>query len=176
MAYLYRKNRSPYWYIQYVDSESKKHDKSTGLRADDPNDTAKAKTMRAELEANEHRKIPLVNGAAWDNWVLKYFERHCQSPRTLQRYSGNWKWLALWLQLRRLHSPRAITYRNALDYLDWRTTFKKKTGKIVGRNTAIMEMKLLAMIMGEAVRLGFADANPLVSLKLKRDKAKKKPK
>ena len=26
-----------------------------------------------------------------------------------------------------------------------------------------------------AVRLGFADANPLVSLKLKRDKAKKKP-
>lgn len=166
MAYLYRKNRSPYWYIQYLDSESIKHDKSTGLRADDPNDTAKAKTMRAELEANEHRKIPLINGAAWDNWVLKYFERHCQSPRTLQRYTGNWKWLALWLQLRRLHSPRAITYRNALDYLDWRTTFKKKTGKIVGRNTAIMEMKLLAMIMGEAVRLGFADANPLVSLAL----------
>ena len=175
MAYLYRKNRSPYWYIQYRDSESKKHDKSTGLRADDPNDTAKAKAMRAELEANEHRKIPLINGAAWDNWVLKYFERHCQSPRTLQRYTGNWKWLALWLQLRRLHSPRAITYRNALDYLDWRTTFKKKTGKIVGRNTAIMEMKLLAMIMGEAVRLGYADANPLVSLKLKHDKAKKKP-
>jgi hypothetical protein len=83
MAYLYRKNRSPYWYIQYLDSESKKHDKSTGLRADDPNDTAKAKAMRAELEANEHRKIPLVNGAASDNWVLKYFERHCQSPRTL---------------------------------------------------------------------------------------------
>lgn len=38
-----------------------------------------------------------------------------------------------------------------------------------------MEMKLLVMIMGEAVRLGLADANPLVSLKLKRDKAKKKP-
>ena len=31
------------------------------------------------------------------------------------------------------------------------------------------------MIMGEAVRLGHADANPLVSLKLKRDKAAKKP-
>jgi len=35
MAYLYRKNRSPFWYIQYVDSDRKKHDKSTGLRADD---------------------------------------------------------------------------------------------------------------------------------------------
>ena len=41
MAYLYRKNRSPFWYIQYVDSDRKKHDKSTGFRADDPNDTVK---------------------------------------------------------------------------------------------------------------------------------------
>jgi integrase len=38
-----------------------------------------------------------------------------------------------------------------------------------------MELKLLAMIMGEAVRLGHADANPLVSLKLRRDTAAKKP-
>jgi hypothetical protein len=60
MAYLYRKNRSPFWYIQYLASERKKHDKSTGLRADDPNDTAKAKRIRAELEANEHGHIPLV--------------------------------------------------------------------------------------------------------------------
>jgi len=31
MAYLYRKDRSPYWYIQYQDSNRKKHDKSTGV-------------------------------------------------------------------------------------------------------------------------------------------------
>ena len=31
------------------------------------------------------------------------------------------------------------------------------------------------MIMGEAVRLGHTDANPLVSIKLRRDKAEKKP-
>ena len=45
----------------------------------------------------------------------------------------------------------------------------------MGRNTAIMELKLFAMIMGEAVRLGHADANPLVSLKLRRDKSARKP-
>jgi hypothetical protein len=77
--------------------------------------------------------------------------------------------------MQRFHSPRAITYRNALEYIDWRTTYKKKSGKSVGRNTAIMELKLLAMIIGEAVRLGHADANPLVSLKLKRDQTAKKP-
>ena len=32
---------------------------------------------------------------------------------------------------------------------------------------------MLAMIMGEAVRLGHAEANPLVSIKLRRDKAEK---
>ena len=37
MAYLYRKKRSPFWYVQYLDSDWKKHDKSTSLRADDPN-------------------------------------------------------------------------------------------------------------------------------------------
>ena len=105
----------------------------------------------------------------------KFLERHCQTDRTAQRYGGSWKWLSLWLQTRRLHSPRAITYRNALEYLDWRTTYRKKSGKRAGRNTAIMELKLLALIMGEAVRLGHADANPLVSMKLKKDKSEKKP-
>ena len=175
MAYLYRKNRSPYWYIQYLDSERKKHDKSTGLRADDPNDTAKAKVLRAELESNEHGKISLVNGGAWDAWVPKFFDRHCQTEATAERYEDAWKWIALWLLHERIHSPRQITYRRAVEYVDWRTNFKKRTGKTVGRNTAIFELKTLSLIMGEAVRLGHADANPLVSMKIRRDKAAKKP-
>lgn len=107
--------------------------------------------------------------------MAKYLERHCDSPRTHERYLDAWKWLAFWLQAKRYNSPRAITYRNALEYIDWRTSYKKKTGKTVGRNTAIFELKTFAMLMGEAVRLGHADANPLVSLKLKRDKPAKKP-
>jgi integrase len=175
MAYLYRKKRSPFWYVVYFDADQMERHRSTGLRAGDPNDTAKAKALRAELESKEHHRAPIVNSEGWDTWVPKFLERHCQTERTAQRYSGNWKWLSLWLQTNRLHSPRVITYRNALDYLDWRTTYKKKSGKKAGRNTAIMELKLLALIMGEAVRLGHADANPLVSMKLKKDKTEKKP-
>jgi integrase-like protein len=175
MAYLYRKPRSPFWYVVYFDSSRRERHRSTHLRADDPNDTAKAKALRAELEAKEHHRAPVVNSEGWDTWVPKYLERHCENELTLRRYVGNWRWLSLWLQIERLHSPRAITYGNALGYLDWRTAYKKKTGKKAGRNTAIMELKLFAMIMGEAVRLGHADANPLVSLKLRRDKPAKKP-
>jgi integrase len=175
MAYLYRKNRSPYWYLVFIDGGQKERHRSTGLRADDPNDTAKAKALRAEMEAKEHHRSPDITGANWDTWVPKYFERHCESPHTHKRYLGAWRWLALWLQTKRYHSPRDITYRNAIEYVDWRTSYKKRTGKTSGRNTAILEFKMLAMIMGEAVRLGHADANPLVSIKLRRDKAEKKP-
>ena len=175
MAYLYRKARSPFWYVVYLDANRKEFHRSTGLRADSPNDTAKAKALRAELEAKEHHRAPGISSEGWDTWVTKYLERHCESARTLERYQDAWKWLSLWLQNQRLHSPRAITYRNALDYVEWRTGYKKKSGKSVGRNTAIMELKLLAMVMGEAVRLGHAEANPLVSMKLKRDKAARKP-
>src|SRR5437667_11305085 len=45
---LYHKNRWPYWCLQYVDSDRKKHDKSTGFRADDPNDTVKASSVSCE--------------------------------------------------------------------------------------------------------------------------------
>jgi integrase len=175
MAYLYKKDRSPYWYLVFMDSDQKERHRSTGLRADDPNDTTKARALRAEMEAKEHRRSPDITGANWDTWVLQYLERHCESPRTHERYLDAWKWVALWLQTKGLHSPRQITYRNALDYIDWRTSHKKKSGKTAGRNTAILELKTLAMIMGEAVRLGHADANPLVSIKLRRDKAEKKP-
>ncbi len=175
MACLYRKKRSPFWYVQYIDSNKIKHDKSTGLRADDPNDTVKAKVLRAELEAKEYQSFPLVNGAAWDTWVPKFLERHCQTEATSGRYGNAWRWLSLWLQRGRIHSPRQLTYRLGIEYLDWRMNFRKRTGKTVGRNTAILELKTLSLIMGEAVRLGHADANPLVSLKMRRDKPAKKP-
>ncbi|HTL57142.1 MAG TPA: hypothetical protein VL361_15780 [Candidatus Limnocylindrales bacterium] len=175
MAYLYRKNRSPFWYVVYFDAEQKELHRSTGLRADNPSDTAKARALRAELEAKEHYRSSAANDESWDSWVPKYLERHCENARTLERYLDSWNWLAHWLQTRRYATPRAITYRNGIEYVDWRTGFKKRTGKTVGRNTAIMELKLFAMIMGEAVRLGHAEANPLVSLKLRRDKPAKKP-
>ncbi|MGH7951285.1 MAG: tyrosine-type recombinase/integrase [Limisphaerales bacterium] len=176
MASIYRKQNSPFWFIQFIDTDGTRRNKSTGLRADNPGETVKARTLRAQFEAKElNRNAGEVSGDGWDTWVPQYLERHCESPRTLERYTGNWQWLAFWLQEKHYHSPRVITYRNALEYIEWRTSYKKKTGKTVGRNTAIMELKFLAMIMGEAVRLGHSDANPLVSLKLKRDKAAKKP-
>ena len=176
MASIYRKSGSPFWFIQYIDKDGKRRNVSTEYRTDDPGQTIKARTLRANKEAQELSRLGgALDEGQWERWVSGFLERHCESPRTLERYHDAWKWLALWLQTMKLHSPRAITYRNALEYIDWRTSYKKKSGKTVGRNTAIFELKTFAMILGEAVRLGHADTNPLASLKLRRDKAAKKP-
>jgi integrase len=176
MASLYEKQNSPFWFVQFIDADGTRRNKSTGLRADNPGQTLKARALRAQLEAKElSRSGVIVEGGGWDTWVPQFLERHCKNDRTHERYLDAWEWLSLWLQLNRYHSPKSITYRNAIEYIDWRIAYKKRTGKTVGRNTAILELKTLAMILGEAVRMGFADANPLASLKLKRDRAAKKP-
>lgn len=176
MASIYRKKKSPFWFIQFKDENGTRRNKSTPYRTDNPGDTVKARALRASMETKElTRSGGALDEGGWENWVEKFLERHCESPLTFERYKDAWKWLAYWLQAKRYASPRAITYRNALEYIDWRTTYKKKTGKTVSKNTAIFELKTFAMIMGEAVRLGHADANPLASLKLKRDKPAKKP-
>jgi len=176
MAYLYRKKRSPFWYVVYFDPSGKERHRSTGLRGDDPNDTVKAKSLRAELEGKELRRTPSANAEErWDVWVPRFLERHCDSAATRRRYLNAWKWIALWLEIRKLRAPAEISYRAALEYLDWRTGYKKRSGRTVGRNTAILELKLLAMVLGEAVRLGYLGANPLVGLKLKKEKAERKP-
>ena len=172
-AYLYPKKNSPFWYIQYTDSAGKKHDKSTGLRTDDPNETNQAKQMRAELEAESYKKGMAAAGS-WD-WVDKWLERHCKTALTLERYQAMWKWLGMWLQFQRIHSPRQLSYKKGISYLDWRVKTKKKSGKSAGRNTAIFELKLLSQIMDEAVRMEEADANPLASLDVHKDEAKEKP-
>lgn len=158
-----------------MDGNGKRRNKSTELRADVPSETVQARALRAQMEAKELGRTGAVQGDDWDSWVSKFLDRHCESTRTRDRYLDAWKWLALWLQLRKLHTPRAITYRNAIEYIDWRTTFKKRTGKTVGRNTAIYELRILSLLLGEGVRLGHADANPLVGVKIRRDKTAKKP-
>src|SRR4051812_3452385 len=77
MASIYRKDRSPFWFIQFIDAGGIRRNKSTGLRADNPGETVKAKTLRAEMEAKElSRTAGEVSGGAWEKWVPSFLERH----------------------------------------------------------------------------------------------------
>lgn len=170
MASLFKKPGSPFWYLRHkVDGVWKKS--STGLRHDDPNETAQAKVIRAQAEAKEYREVPSIT-VGWE-WVGPFLETGGLAARSIERYTGAWNWAQLFLLEKRL-DVTGVRYRHVAEYIEWRVGRKKKSGKAAGRNTAIQEIKILAMIMGEAVRREMITANPLASLKLKRDKPKKK--
>lgn len=158
----------PFWYLRYkVDGEWKKS--STGLRHDSPTDTAKAKKLRAEAEAAELRPAA-IQRAGWD-WVPGFIDALHLSEKTAVRYHGAWSWVSMWLQQEKLDLAE-IRYRHVQEYIAWR--LKTKHRKRASRNTAILEAKLLAQVMGEAVRRELVAANPLAGLKLRRDEPERK--
>jgi integrase len=170
MASLIKKPGKAFWYLQHKqDGEWKKS--STGLRHDDPNETAKARALRAEAEAAELRAAP-VSKIGW-GWVDRFIETSGLAENSKVRYMGAWAWLQLFLQEKQLDLG-AVRYSHVEDYIVWRVGRKKKSGKRAGRNTAIQEIKILQGFMNEAVRRDLVSANPLATLKVKKTEPKKK--
>ena len=50
MASIYKKQNSPFWFVQFIDADGTRRNKSTGFRADNPGETVKARALRAQLE------------------------------------------------------------------------------------------------------------------------------
>ncbi len=160
----------PFWYLRHkVDGEWKKS--STGLRHDDPNETAKARALRAEAEGSEFRSAP-VSKIGWE-WVDRFIETSGLAENSKVRYMGAWAWLQLFFQEQRLDIA-SVRYSHVEDYIVWRVGRKKKSGKKAGRNTAIQEIKILQGFMNEAVRRDLLGANPLATLKVRKTTPKRK--
>jgi integrase len=176
MASLHKDPRSPYWQLQYKDGNGKRKIKSTGYRWDDPVQTKEARIARASAEAKELAVDRVsANGAAFDTWVPDFLVRHSKRASTLNRYQGRWAWLVMWMQESKVKGPEQITYQRALDYLKWRTEYvHPRTKKKCCRNTAVYDIRLLQLVMGEAVRMGHVAANPLASLRIAKEPVKKK--
>ena len=170
MASLTKKADSPFWQLK------RKHNgkwvrESLGLRIDDPVETAQARKIRADHESKELIESPILR-VGWD-WVDGYFQKSGLGDNSIIRYGTAWSWLSSWLHEQRLDIA-SVRYSHCLAYIDWRTGRRKRTGKAAGRNTAIQEVKILQNILNEAVRRNLIAANPLATLKLKKDSVPKK--
>jgi site-specific recombinase XerD len=176
MASLYARDRSPYWWVEFIDQKSGKRTcKSTGFRRDDPFDHKKARALEAELAAKEFNKKIHHGSEQWDAWVSTFLKRHCKSPKTLSRYELAWSWISIYLKERRILMPIDLTYQDALGYLKWRTSYRKRGGRTVKQNTALNDMKVLRIIMGQAIRLGYCVVNPCNRLGVAKEETKEKP-
>src|SRR5262249_31660471 len=138
--------------------------------------TREAKKTCREMTAAE-TTVDHGDGSEWDAWVQRFLEqRYSHTPRTLARYLGVWKNVRNFLDAFDIAIPRQLTRQNVRDFVDWRQERHAEHGCYeVAKNTALHELKLLRIVMNEAVQCGFATVNPCLSLGIKRDPAPLKP-
>lgn len=177
MAHLFQQKKSPFWWICYT-SKGERIRKSTHLRVGVGLETRKAKILEAEYtlaESKTSRDNPWEN--QWDSWVGDFIEaRYGQRKLTLRRYKTIWNTIRMFLVERKILTPIQLTREHCMAYLNWRKQPKHADGKFhAGHNTAILELKILRIILNEAVRRDWIPSNPASNLRIERIPPKEKP-
>lgn len=176
MASLIAKQGSRFWHMKFKDAEGIWRLRSTALLRTDARQTAGARVMEAELNAAQINQA-LDKRAAESGWgfVEEYLPTCSANPNTRNTYRNRWNWISLYLAEHKLRTPQEIEYKHSSEYIKWRTEWKKRTGKIVCRNTAIYDVNFFSQLMEEAARRKLCAGNPLVKLKLIKDDPDEKP-
>lgn len=176
MAFLVQHKKSPFWYVRRRDLDSGDwREASTKLRIDSASDTRKAQRLADKYTTQEKQLGSARNNPAFAAWVPAYLAaQYASSKGSLKRYTTAWGAISAFLKAERIAFPRQIRYTHGAAYVAWRRV-NKVYGRSVGHNTALLEAKFLAQLIGEAVKREFAEANPLAHLGIARAPQKIKP-
>lgn len=176
MASLYRRKRSPYYYISFFEAGKRQH-VSTGLRASVPTERRRAEALLAKytfLEKSTAVSTGNILPTGWD-WVPGFLKSIARAPRTLEAYELRWRNMSLYLREQKITHPRALRHEHAQSYLAWRTSHKRPAGKFIAHNTATGEVKMLKTIMTEAKVRSLVERNPFESFRARLDPCAEKP-
>jgi len=175
---VYQRKQSPWWWIAYWDpAKMKRVYEATPYRLNDPQGKRRAlnyaspKSKLAEVERGEKGMD------RWERWVDDMLLRkYGPRPKTYKRMAGGWQQWQAFLMEFGVHVPRGLQYRHVLDFVSWRTAqTKPSSGKQVSKNTALCDVRVMSVILGEAVKLGYADENVAARTGIPKDKADEKP-
>jgi hypothetical protein len=160
-------------WIRKKNEDGKWESKPTCWRKDNQGDKRQAQLAAQKLSLEERTRAPKSNREHWDAWVEQWIESRYGGPEDRQKTTGTvyrryWRRWRNWLLSEHLTSPALLSYRTGLAYKEMREEDD------TGRNTIIHELKFMGVVMGEAVRRGFAEANPFLRMGLKRDTAAEK--
>jgi len=158
MASLYKRPNSEFWWVKFRDPATGKINReSTKCRIGIGSHTRRAREICGEKTRAENRAPVPTQHAPWDVWVTEFLTNHyATKPKTLLRYQGAWKSLCVYLEARRIAYPAQLTYKHATDYVEWRQKPTTVGLYWASRATAIWELKILRLLMSEAVRQGLA--------------------
>ena len=171
MASLFKQRDSTFWWVKFRDRTGKICRQSTGFRHTIGADTRKAQELEAR-KTLEERQTPAGLPGRWDDWVEDFITA-AVAGRTRERYLTAWRTLRMFLEEFKIAAPREVTYQNCSGYVTWRCVPDKRKGKYqCGKNTAILEFKILRWIMREAVKRDYCTGNPAREVVLKREPRK----
>lgn len=178
MAWLFKRPKSPYWWVGWTSPDGRQHRKSTGCQLHLAADTRRAREIRAKHELDELRHTKSPATSHWDTWVPAFLDRRYRdSPASLARYTTIWRTLRAYLAEIEVHGPGQLTRDHCLDYVPWRRRAghmnSRTQGRLVSHNTARLELTILSVILSQAVEAGMIPHNPARDLKVRKQPPKK---
>lgn len=178
MASLYERAKSPFIWIKFRDPVSGKiKQESTGFRRGIGPQERQAKVLAAEKSLAELKASPAKVEERWANWVGDFLKvKYASSAKTLQRYNTAWANLRMFFESVDVLCPRHLTRDHCMKFMTWRQVPDKKKGKYKAcHNTALLELKILSLIMAEALERAYCPFNPCRDLKIGKMDVKEKP-
>jgi len=158
---VYLRPGRPTYYVAYdCPVRARRVCESTGISINDPRGKLGAYAYAREKSQSGVARGQARDESCWENWAKTWLQmRYAGNPKTLGSY------LSYYLAEHKIPTPRALNYRHVVEFAIWReTVIKKRTGKHISRNTSIHNIKVLSRLMREAIRRGFATANPCLGL------------
>lgn len=175
----YERKDSPFVWIQYGLSAETKQIIKTSIRKSDREKKRKINSELRRLETLLVLQTSREESASSENWrwVKPYLStRYAGRASSLRIYSAHWRWLREFLQEQDIAAPALLTREAVFAYPAWRCAqVKEKSKRSPKMNTALGELKLLGLLMDEAMARHLSTENPARKLKIEREETIPKP-
>lgn len=169
MACIYKRKRSPWYWIRYKNAEGKWVSKGTRYRTDSGLHRAKALQEAASMTVDE--KTPRNKDTTW---VDRLIAMHPVAETTRIYYRNSWRNLSRFMAERRI-LLEDFTPAQALDYIAWRTRLPRTNGSFPGRNQALQDIKLLKWIHRQGRLLGHLSTMAMIDFRSRKSPVQRKP-
>jgi len=173
MASYFTRDRSPFFQLRVQRADGTWTSRSSGVRIDAPGGVRLIHQMVAKETQKESCDAGDGVSAMFNRWVPKWIEYAYTNEGTRSGHQRAWASLSSYFGIRRVLHPGEVSYGLCHDYMAWRTTGGKDR-KAVKWNSVTTELRLLAVVMQEALRRGFVIANPCARLGMARRDTKQK--
>jgi integrase len=167
MASLEKRGGSQYWQLRFRDpATGKRLREPTPYRWNDRMETRAARELCARKTYEDKQAPRTAHKDKWTAWVRNYIQvRYADSPKTRDRYLTSWKTVETFLVEQGADCAARVNHSGIMKFIEHRRGSRKKP---IASSTIGGEIKVLRIVIDEAIRRGWATTNPTLRLRLSR--------